>query len=232
MTRAAVRPQVDVRLDTVERAVADLAAGRAVIVMGDEASGSEGDIIFGASVATTELMAFTVRHTSGFICVALTEYQADRLDLPRMHAPTGLWSGPAYAVSVDAREGVGTGISAADRARTAQLLSSPSTTLDDLSRPGHVVTLRAQEGGVTTSATRTEAAVDLVQFAGLRPAAVICGVVSVRDHTLMACGDELREFADEHGMALISIADVVDYKQKLGETSRRKRRNLAHRGQK
>jgi 3,4-dihydroxy 2-butanone 4-phosphate synthase/GTP cyclohydrolase II len=222
--------EVHIRLDRVEQAVRDLAAGRAVVMMGDDSSGYEGDIVFGASIATAELMAFTVRHSSGFVCVALTQYQADRLDLPRMRARTGTFPGPEYAVSVDARHGIATGISAADRALTARLLSSPATRTDELSRPGHVVTMRTHDGGVFAAASRGEAAVELATLAGLRPAAVLCGVVSVRDNTLMAQGHELREFADKHALTLISIAELIDYTRQVAGKAPPKWRNFMHRG--
>src|SRR5690606_11227867 len=139
------------------------------------------DLIFAAEKATPELVAFMVRYTSGYICVPLTESDADRLDLPPMYRINQDRRGTAYTVTVDAREGVSTGISATDRAHTIRLLADPRTTEADLSRPGHVVPLRAKDGGVLRRPGHTEAAVDLAKLAGLAPAGAICEIVSERN---------------------------------------------------
>src|SRR2546429_6384641 len=159
----------------IEGAIADIAAGRPVIVVDDEDRENEGDLIFAAEKATPELVAFTVRYTSGYLCVPLTEQDCDRLDLPPMFHTNQDRRGTAYTVTVDAREGVSTGISASDRAHTIQLLANPSSTAADFSRPGHVVPLRAKDGGVLRRPGHTEAAVDLAVLAGLRPAGRVCG---------------------------------------------------------
>src|ERR1700710_1672801 len=125
-------------LDPVERAIADIAAGRPVIVVDDEDRENEGDLIFAAEFATPELVAFLVRYTSGYICVPMTEGEADRLDLPPMFRVNQDRRGTAYAVTVDAREGISTGISATDRSRTIKLLADPTTSSTDLARPGHI----------------------------------------------------------------------------------------------
>ena len=203
-----------VPLDTVERALVDLAAGKAVLVIDDEDRENEGDLIFAAQLATPELVAFMVRYTSGYICVPITEANADRLDLPPMFRVNQDRRGTAYAVTVDAREGITTGISASDRAHTVRLLADPATTSADLSRPGHIVPLRARDGGVLRRPGHTEAAVDLARLAGLAPAGVLCEVVSEKDPSGMARADELRTFADEHGLALISIADLIAYRRR------------------
>ena len=203
-----------VPLDTVERALVDLAAGKAVLVIDDEDRENEGDLIFAAQLATPELVAFMVRYTSGYICVPITEANADRLDLPPMFRVNQDRRGTAYTVTVDAREGVTTGISASDRAHTVRLLADPATTSADLSRPGHIVPLRARDGGVLRRPGHTEAAVDLARLAGLAPAGVLCEVVSEKDPSGMARADELRTFADEHGLALISIADLIAYRRR------------------
>jgi 3,4-dihydroxy-2-butanone 4-phosphate synthase len=135
---------VTVRLDSIERAIADIKAGRPVVVIDDEDRENEGDLIFAAELVTPELIAFMVRYTSGYICVPITETDADRLDLPPMFRVNQDRRGTAYTVTVDAREGVSTGISAADRARTIGLLADPAATAADFSRPGHVVPLRAK----------------------------------------------------------------------------------------
>jgi 3,4-dihydroxy 2-butanone 4-phosphate synthase / GTP cyclohydrolase II len=194
---------------TVEEAVKDIAAGRAVIVVDDEDRENEGDLIFAAEMATTELIAFMVRHTSGFICAPLTEVDADRLDLPPMYFRNQDRRGTAYTVTVDAREGTTTGISAAERAHTIRLLADPGTVAGDLSRPGHVVPLRAREGGVLRRAGHTEAAIDLAMLAGLRPAGVLCELVN-DDGSMMRLPD-LRRFAEEHALSLITIADLITY---------------------
>src|SRR5881394_3759208 len=135
------------RLDSIERAIADVKSGKAVVVIDDEDRENEGDLIIAGELATPELLAFMVRYTSGYICVALTEADADRLDLPPMYHTNQDRRGTAYAVTVDAREGITTGISASDRAHTIRLLSDPAASAADFSRPGHVVPLRARDGG-------------------------------------------------------------------------------------
>jgi 3,4-dihydroxy 2-butanone 4-phosphate synthase/GTP cyclohydrolase II len=203
------------RLDSIERAIADIEAGRPVVVIDDEDRENEGDLILAAELATPELIAFMVRYTSGYICVPLTEADADRLDLPPMFHTNQDRRGTAYTVTVDAREGVSTGISANDRTRTIRLLADPTATAADFSRPGHVVPLRAKDGGVLRRPGHTEAAVDLAVLAGLHPAGVLCEVVSEKDPAEMARADELRVFADEHGLALISIADLIAYRRRF-----------------
>jgi 3,4-dihydroxy 2-butanone 4-phosphate synthase / GTP cyclohydrolase II len=200
---------------SIDRAVADVAAGRPVIVIDDEDRENEGDLIFAAARATPELLAFTVRYTSGYICVPLTGEDCDRLDLPPMYHTNQDKRGTAYTVTVDAREGVSTGISAADRARTIRLLADPDAKSVDFARPGHVVPLRAKEGGVLRRPGHTEAAVDLTRMAGLPPAGVICEIVSAKDDGQMARRDELEVFAAEHNLTLITIADLVAYRRRF-----------------
>src|SRR5437899_6460757 len=201
--------------DAIERAVASIADGRPVVVVDDEDRENEGDLIFAAEKATPELLAFMVRYTSGYICVPVTESLADRLDLPPMYHTNQDRRGTAYTVTVDAREGVTTGISASDRAHTIRLLADPGATAADFSRPGHVVPLRAKDGGVLRRPGHTEAAVDLAVLAGLHPAGVLCEIVSEKDPAGMARVDELRVFADEHDLALISIADLIAYRRRF-----------------
>jgi 3,4-dihydroxy 2-butanone 4-phosphate synthase / GTP cyclohydrolase II len=197
---------------TIEQAVAAIAEGRAVIVVDDEDRENEGDLIFAAEKATPELVAFMRRYTSGYICAPLTEADADRLELPPMYHTNQDRRGTAYTVTVDAREGVSTGISAADRAHTLRLLASPSTSPTDLSRPGHVVPLRARPGGVLRRPGHTEAAIDLAELAGLHPAGVLCEMVN-DDGTMMRMPD-LEAFATEHGLVLISIAELIAYRRR------------------
>ncbi|BCK55280.1 bifunctional 3,4-dihydroxy-2-butanone-4-phosphate synthase/GTP cyclohydrolase II [Nocardia wallacei] len=202
------------RFDTIERAVADIAAGKAVVVVDDEGRENEGDLIFAAEKATPELVAFMIRYTSGYICVPLTGADCDRLGLPPMYAINQDKHGTAYTVSVDAREGVSTGISAADRATTMRRLADRFAKPEDFTRPGHVVPLRAKDGGVLRRPGHTEAAVDLARLAGLGPAGVICEIVSQKNEGDMARTEELRVFADEHELALISIADMIAWRRK------------------
>lgn len=198
-------------LDTIEAALADIAAGKPVVVVDDEDRENEGDLIFPAQVATAELLAFMVRHSSGYICVPLTGEDCERLELPpAFHTNTDPRS-TAYTVTVDARSGVSTGISAADRAHTIRLLGSADTHPSDLSRPGHVVGLRARDGGVLVRAGHTEAAIDLARMAGFRPAGVLCELVN--DDGTMKRLPQLREFADEFDLKLISIADLIAYRR-------------------
>ena len=208
-------PASTLRLDSVERAIADIKSGKPVVVIDDEDRENEGDLILAAELATPELVAFMVRYTSGYICVPITEADADRLDLPPMFHTNQDRRGTAYTVTVDAREGVSTGISAADRAHTIRLLASADATAADFSRPGHVVPLRAKDGGVLRRPGHTEAAVDLAVLAGLRPAGVLCEVVSEKDPAGMARADELRVFADEHDLAMISIADLIAFRRRF-----------------
>ncbi|HEX7746668.1 MAG TPA: bifunctional 3,4-dihydroxy-2-butanone-4-phosphate synthase/GTP cyclohydrolase II [Micromonosporaceae bacterium] len=198
--------------DTIEKAVTELAAGRPVVVVDDEDRENEGDLIFAAEKATPELLAFMVRHTSGYICAPLTDADCNRLELPPMYHTNQDRRGTAYTVTVDAREGVSTGISAADRAHTIRLLADPATRPVDLARPGHVVPLRAKAGGVLRRPGHTEAAVDLARLAGLRPAGVLCELVN-DDGTMMRLPDHER-FCAEHGLTLISIADLIGYRRR------------------
>ena len=201
-----------VRLDTVERAVADIAAGKAVVVVDDEDRENEGDLVVAASKVTPELLAFMVRHTSGVVCVPMEGPELDRLKLPPMTYVNEDRKHTAYSVSVDARDGISTGISAADRARTIRVLVDSATEPYELTRPGHIFPLRAVEGGVLRRAGHTEASVDLARLAGLNPAGVIAEIVS--EDGSMARLPELRGFADEHGLALVSIADLVTYRKR------------------
>ncbi|NHC45976.1 bifunctional 3,4-dihydroxy-2-butanone-4-phosphate synthase/GTP cyclohydrolase II [Motilibacter aurantiacus] len=211
----------DVRLDPVELAVEHIAAGRAVVVVDDEDRENEGDIIFAAEKATPELVAFMVRHSSGYVCVPLPEEECDRLGLPPMTAVNEDRRQTAYTVTVDAKEGGGTGISATDRARTIRLLADPASTPGSFTRPGHIVPLRARPGGVLRRAGHTEAAIDLAELAGLRPAGVLAEVVSEEHPGDMARLPELRRFCDEHGLALVSIASLIAYRRRFEKSVER-----------
>ncbi|QVQ53181.1 bifunctional 3,4-dihydroxy-2-butanone-4-phosphate synthase/GTP cyclohydrolase II [Spiractinospora alimapuensis] len=203
-------PGDDVALDSVHDALADIAAGKPVVVVDDTDRENEGDIIFAAEKATPELLAFMIRYTSGVICVPLPGDELDRLDLPLMveHNEESLRT--AYTVTVDARHGVSTGISAADRAHTIRLLGDATSQPTDFVRPGHILPLRGRAGGVLERRGHTEAAIDLARLAGLRPAGVLAEVVN--DDGTMARLPRLREFADEHGLTLVSVEQLVDHR--------------------
>jgi 3,4-dihydroxy 2-butanone 4-phosphate synthase/GTP cyclohydrolase II len=202
---AAVEP--DIRLDAIELAISAIAAGRPVVVVDDEDRENEGDIIFAADAATPALMGWTVRHTSGVVCIPLPGDRADELGLPPMVEVNQDSKGTAYTISCDAATGITTGISAADRARTASLLASPKSTAADFTRPGHLFPLRAVDGGVRQRRGHTEAAVDLCQLAGRAPVGVIAELV--HDDGDMMRLPALRAFADEFGLPLVSIEDLV-----------------------
>lgn len=198
-----------VTLDPIPQAIADIKAGKAIVVVDDEDRENEGDLIFAASKATPELVAFMIRYTSGVVCVPMTGADLDRLSLPPMTHVNEDRKQTAYAVSVDARDGVSTGISAADRAHTIKVLIDSATEPTDITRPGHVFPLRAVEGGVLRRAGHTEAAVDLSRLAGLPPAGAICELVN--DDGTMMRAPQCREFADTHNLSMISIADLIAY---------------------
>jgi 3,4-dihydroxy 2-butanone 4-phosphate synthase / GTP cyclohydrolase II len=198
--------------DDVRRAIKDIAEGRPVVVVDGADRENEGDIILAAGMATPELLAFMIRYTSGVICVPLPGAELDRLHLPLMTAQNTERMRTAFTVSVDAREGVTTGISAADRAATIARLVDPAATARDLVRPGHVFPLRYAEGGVLRRPGHTEAAVDLARLAGLAEAGVLAEVVN--DDGTMARLPELREFATAHDLALICIEQLVAYRRR------------------
>ncbi|WP_306926782.1 3,4-dihydroxy-2-butanone-4-phosphate synthase [Arthrobacter globiformis] len=200
---------VPLRLDPIEDAVRAMAAGRPVLVVDNEDRENEGDIIFAAQHATPALMGWTIRYSSGVICVPLDGARADALELPPMVEVNQDSKGTAYTVSCDAAAGVSTGISATDRALTARVIADPASGPDTLTRPGHIFPLRAVNGGVRERPGHTEAAVDLCRLAGLEPVGVIAEVVY--DDGEMMRLDGLRVFAAEHGCPLISIEDLVAY---------------------
>jgi 3,4-dihydroxy 2-butanone 4-phosphate synthase / GTP cyclohydrolase II len=197
------------RLDPVERAIHDIRAGKAVVVVDAEDRENEGDLVFAASKTTPELMAFMIRHSSGVICVPLTGATLDRLGIPLMTPHNRERMRTAYTVSVDARDRITTGISAADRAHTVRVLADSATEPQELVQPGHVFPLRYREGGVLVRPGHTEASVDLARLAGLTAAGVISELVN--DDGTMKRGQQLRDFCDEHDLALISIADLIRF---------------------
>ncbi len=214
--------QVDgVVLDTVDRAIADIAAGRAVVVVDDADRENEGDLIIAAERITPEGIAFMVRHTSGVICLPVVGARLDELRIPLMVADNTESQRTAFTVSVDAKAGTSTGISAADRAATIRAFIDRNTGPDDFNRPGHIFPLRYREGGVLKRAGHTEAGVDLSRLAGLYPAAVLCEIVNDDTSGTMARLPDLERFAAEHGLVMISIADLVRYRRQREKLVRR-----------
>ncbi|MCL4423787.1 MAG: bifunctional 3,4-dihydroxy-2-butanone-4-phosphate synthase/GTP cyclohydrolase II [Actinobacteria bacterium] len=207
-------------LARVEDAIAAIGRGEIVVVVDDEDRENEGDLIMAAQFATPESIAFFIAHTSGLICVPLMPDRLDQLELPLMVATNTESQHTAFTVSVDYRHGTSTGISAADRAATIMALIDPATKPTDLSRPGHIFPLRYRVGGVLKRAGHTEAAIDLARAAGAYPAGVLCEVVS-KDKTGMARLPELTEFSAEHGLVLISIADLVRYRRRKDKLVKR-----------
>jgi len=196
----------------IENAIAAVARGEIVIVVDDEDRENEGDLIMAAEKVTPEAMGFFVRHTSGVICMPMLGERLDALNLPLMVSNNTESQRTAFTVSVDAVHDVTTGISAADRTTTVRKLISSDARADDFARPGHIFPLRYREGGVLKRAGHTEAAVDLARMAGLQEAGVLAEVVN--DDGTMKRAPELREFCDEHDLAMISIEDLVRYRQR------------------
>jgi 3,4-dihydroxy 2-butanone 4-phosphate synthase/GTP cyclohydrolase II len=196
--------------DSIETAIQTIAAGGVIIVTDDEGRENEGDLVMAAEKATPELVNMMIRHARGLICVPMTEPQLKRLGVNPMVQQNREAMRTAFTVSVDAAEGITTGISAFDRARTILLLANPETRPDELVQPGHVFPLCSRPGGVLERAGHTEAAVDLAALAGLKPAAVICEILS-EDGT-MARLPELVEFKRQHKIPLISIAALIEYR--------------------
>ncbi len=209
----------DSPFDPIEQAIADIAGGRAVIVVDDRDRENEGDLVAAASRVTPELIAFMVRHTSGVLCVPMEGETLDRLGLPPMTMRNEEAKQTAYTVSVDARFGITTGISAADRAHTVRVLADSATEPYELTRPGHIFPLRAVEGGVLRRTGHTEATVDLARLAGLTPAGVISEIVD--DDGSMARLPRLLRFAKEEQLTIVSIADLVAYRRRHESTIQR-----------
>ncbi|MFI5046001.1 MAG: bifunctional 3,4-dihydroxy-2-butanone-4-phosphate synthase/GTP cyclohydrolase II [Acidimicrobiia bacterium] len=203
----------------IEDAVAAVARGEIVIVVDDADRENEGDLIMAAEKMTPESMAFMIRHTSGVICMPVEGSRLDELRLPLMVADNTESQRTAFTVSVDARHGTSTGISATDRATTVQTVLDPATSAEDLARPGHIFPLRYREGGVLNRAGHTEASIDLARLAGLEPAGVLAEVVN--DDGSMARLPDLERFAEAHGLVLISIADLIRFRRQREKLVRR-----------
>src|SRR3989475_78545 len=195
---------------TVDEAVAEIAAGRMVIVVDDEDRENEGDLTMAAQACTPEMVAFIRKYASGVICVPMTSQRLEQLELPQMVQRNEARLGTAFSVTVDAREGITTGISAADRARTIRVLADPNAKPADLVKPGHMLPLRARDGGVLVRAGQTEAAVDLCRLAGLQPVGVICEITNPDGS--MSRLPELKRFAKRHALRMITVKDLIAYR--------------------
>src|SRR6266513_347305 len=195
---------------SIEDAVAEIREGRMIIIVDDEDRENEGDLVCAAEKATPEIINFMARYARGLICLPLTEDRCDELHLTTQVADNTSFLGTAFTVSIDARKGVTTGISASDRATTILVAVDPKTRPQDIARPGHVFPLRAKNGGVLVRPGQTEASVDIARIAGLTPAAVICEIMN--DDGTMARMPELEVFAEKHGLKIISVADLVRYR--------------------
>ena len=195
---------------SVEEAIADIREGRMVIVVDDEDRENEGDLTMAADQVKPEDVAFIRKYASGVICVPMTAERLEQLDLPQMVSRNEARLGTAFTVSVDAREGVSTGISAADRARTIRVLADPRSRAQDLVKPGHIFPLRAREGGVLVRAGQTEAAVDLCRLAGLSPVGVICEITNPDGS--MSRLPELKRFARRHALKVITVKDLIAHR--------------------
>ncbi len=208
-------------LERVNGAIADIRAGKMVILVDDEDRENEGDLTMAAQFVTPEAINFMATHGRGLICLTMTEESIQRLGLPMMAAPgrSGPTLGTAFTVSIEARHGVTTGISAADRAQTIRVAASPDCKPEELVTPGHVFPLRARKGGVLVRTGQTEGSVDLARLAGLTPAGVICEIM--KDDGSMARMPDLELFAKKHGLRIVTIADLIQYRLQTERLVRR-----------
>jgi len=204
---------------TIEEALDEIKSGRMVVVVDDEDRENEGDHTMAAQFVTPEAINFMAINGRGLVCLALTPQRADKLGLHPMTHDNESRFGTAFTVSIEAREGVTTGISAADRARTIQVAIDPRTRPDDLVQPGHVFPLRARPGGVLERAGQTEAAVDLARLAGLNPAGVICEIMN--DDGTMARVPDLIPYCARHGLQMVTVADLIEYRRRMEKLVRR-----------
>lgn len=206
-------------LATIEEAIEDYRAGRFVIIIDDEDRENEGDLCLAAEKVTPEAINFMARYGRGLICMPIIGQRLDELRIPMMVADNRSRFGTAFTVSIEAREGVTTGISAYDRAHTIRVVLDPKTRPEDIVMPGHTFPLRVREGGVLVRAGQTEASVDLAHLAGLYPAAVICEIMDEDGH--MARLPQLERFAAEHGLCIISVAQLIEYRRRHEKLVRR-----------
>src|SRR2546428_6583299 len=195
---------------TIEDAIAEIAQGRMVIVVDDEDRENEGDLTMAAESVTAEDVAFIRKYASGVICVPMTSDRLEQLELPQMVVRNEARLGTAFTVSVDARDGISTGISATDRAHTIRVLADAKSNAASLVKPGHIFPLRAREGGVLVRAGQTEAGVDLCRLAGREPVAVICEITNPDGS--MARLPELKRFAKRHGLRMVTVKELIAYR--------------------
>ncbi len=207
------------KFNTIEEAIADIKAGRMVILVDDEDRENEGDLTMAAEKVTPEAVNFMAKHGRGLICLSLTSERVDDLQLPMMSKENTSSFGTAFTVSIEARKGVTTGISAADRATTIRTAIEKKTKPDDLARPGHVFPLRARPGGVLQRAGQTEGSVDLARLAGLYPAGVICEIMN--DDGTMSRVPQLMEFSKKFGLKIVTVKDLIAYRMKKEALVRR-----------
>ncbi|KPZ67606.1 MULTISPECIES: 3,4-dihydroxy-2-butanone-4-phosphate synthase [Shewanella] len=198
-------------IERVEKALSALREGNGVLLLDDEDRENEGDIIYSAEHLTSQQMALMIRECSGIVCLCLTDEQANKLELPPMVADNNSANQTAFTVSIEAKEGVTTGVSAQDRVTTVKTATAADAKASDLARPGHVFPLRARAGGVMSRRGHTEGTVDLMQMAGLQPAGVLCEVTN-EDGT-MAKAPEIVAFGLKHNMPVLTIEDMVMYRQ-------------------
>jgi 3,4-dihydroxy 2-butanone 4-phosphate synthase/GTP cyclohydrolase II len=215
--RGTIRPEMDATerataFATVEEAIEDIRQGKFVVVVDAADRENEGDLTIAAQFATPEAINFMATHGRGLICLCLTEERCDQLRLQLMTDRNEAPFGTAFTISIEAREGITTGISAPDRSRTVQVAIDPSKGPADLVQPGHVFPLRAKQGGVLRRAGQTEAAVDLAGLAGLNPAGVVCEVMN--DDGTMARVPDLIPYCEEHGLKMITVADLIEYRRR------------------
>ena len=206
-------------ISTIEQGIEEIRAGRCVIIVDDEDRENEGDLVVAAQSATAETINFMITHGRGMICVPMLPQRLEQLNLPLMVSENTTSFGTAFTVSVDAKCGTTTGISAHDRAATVAALIDPKTKPTDLARPGHMHPLRAKEGGVLNRAGQTEASVDLAKAAGLYPAAVICEIL--KDDGTMARLPDLELFAAKHNLKIITVRDLIAYRRRMEKLVRR-----------
>jgi 3,4-dihydroxy-2-butanone 4-phosphate synthase len=213
--------------NAVELALIALSRGDFVVVADDASRENEGDLIIAAERLTSAALAFMLRHTSGVVCVALTDERADELELPLMVPENSESQRTAFTVSVDLRQGTTTGISAADRSAAIRALAEPTVGADAFLRPGHVFPLRARPGGVLERRGHTEAAVDLARLAGFEPAGALCEITD--ENGEMVRGADLARFALRHGLQFLHIADLVAYREATREPLRPRRGSSSYR---
>ncbi len=206
-------------LSTIEEAIEDIQAGKMIILVDDEDRENEGDLAMAAETATPEAINFMARYGRGLICLALTENQVNKLNLPMMTSRNTCRYGTAFTVSIEAKHGVTTGISAHDRATTIRTAIADESSLEDIVMPGHVFPLKAREGGVLVRAGQTEGSVDLARLAGLNPSGVICEIM--KDDGTMARMPDLEIFAEKHDLKIVTIADLIAYRLRTESFVRR-----------